>query len=272
MAKKNKGGRPTGKTTTEEHDRHATILQVNIDKLIKKYSSGRKEFYLQYLYGLEVDKYKIDGNESAEDALRKKMERIVNDGQQPLYEDLLMISELAGVSINELLTTEQDFDDCPDNLRDILVTLFNLLDRMHIKVTSSKTGRQFGLYTEIKYPFEDYQDYVYGHIINEFIREYVNHKGTPDYEDWRKRILKGAFAYTRDGHNIQERKPLPEIKQIVENAMESRRKVRDEWLTEHCFCGHTKEEWDAMTEEERQEAYRKCEEARLEAEHKYRTK
>lgn len=261
MAEKNKGGRPTGSRQTEADKKCAEILKDNIKEIVEYYSSGRAEFYLEHLYSLRGEKrkavyFKGDDSEVELQALRQRMNRLL-EGQQPSYQELLELSDLAGVSINELLTTELDFDSKPSNLRDILVTLFTLLDKMHFE-TKEIQGKLYTGY--VFFPMlkpqtqtsEGYHDFMFGHIINEFLREYLNHKNTEDYDKWRWHILKGAFAYTSDGHKIQEREPLEEIKQIVENANKAMQKVTEAYRSTQTYFGYSLEEWNRLPEEQRE--------------------
>lgn len=261
MAEKNKGGRPTGSRQTEADKKCAEILKGNIEKIVNYYSSSRAEFILEHMYSLTGDKRKVvwfkgDNSEVEMQTLQRKMERLLG-GQQPSYQELLTLSNLAGVSINELLTTELDFDSKPSNLRDILVTLFTLLDKMHFETKEIKSELYTGY---VFFPMlkpqtqtsEGYHDFMFGHIINEFLREYLNHKNAEDYSKWRREIIKGAYAYTSDGHKIQEREPLPEIKQIVENAHKAMQKVTEAYRSTQTYFGYSLEEWNRIPEEQRE--------------------
>lgn len=281
------------KLSTEKNDRYARILGNNIRRIYERYSTSMWEFYAHYLYPM-TDRFKDDMKEDpieeierSKAAFKQDVKRYIDGKQEPTLEELVMFSKLAGVSINELLTEELDLDKEPKTLRDILIVLFTLLDRMHFKTYEvTSRGVKGCIITPKLKPTNvtdpDYNDFVFGHIINEFLKEYREQKRNPidDYRLWRQQIIRGAFGYTTDGRVIEDFEPNDEIIQIVERAKESRRKAveaqfqaereaeaeREQFLEDHRFCGQTMEEWDAMSEEEREQFLEDHELSRLEAE------
>lgn len=286
------------KEPTEKDIEYTSNLQYNMDLIARKYAKTRAEFYGRYLYPLTKE-YEHDcktmkpkdlqdylKSEPKEQADRQSMTRLIKGDTTPTYEQLVVFSEVSGVSINELLTTKADLDSKPRTLRDVLITLFTLLDRMYFKthkVTSN--GRTGYIISPRLKPTRatdaEYNDYVFGSIINEFLKEYEEqkHKSPEDYRSWRKQILRGAFGYTIDGSKAQGIQPLDEITKIVERAKKSRRilseeqaqadreaeEEREQYQRTHGFCGYTKEQWREMPEEKQDEIYKEWSLNRLEA-------
>lgn len=286
---------------TKKNIKYSENLLHNMDKIVNRYANSRAEFYGRYLYpyteeytddleyckNLKMKPEAFFATEEHAEANRQNMNRLLGGSTKPTYEQLLIFSEVAGISINELLTEKINIEDKSRSLRDILMTLLVLLDRMYFKLhkVTSKGITGYIIAPRLKptnVNDSEYNGYVFGSIVNEFLKEYEEQKrkAPEDYRAWRKQILRGAYGYTVDGCKVNGVQPLPEIAQIVERAKESRRKAaaeaqkqadheaaeeREQWLETHIFYGYTREEWDAMTEEEREEIHREQSYAQLDA-------
>lgn len=270
-----------GKKDTEANARIRNILGNNIRKIVERCTSTHSNFYMEYFYKL----YQIpQSSESARSYVNRLLDGIKGREatQTATYEELLLLSDLAGVSINELLTEEIDLDSEPRTLRDILRVLFILLDRMHFKPhqVTSKGITGYIISPRLKPTTPEYNDYVFGHIINEFLKEYEQHKRDDSqdaYNLWRRRVLEGAFSYSSEGKSLEWGKTTDEAKLIVENAKNSRRKATEEFeqaieretaereqFLDTNICGYSEAEWDAMTEAEREATNEEMQKGKLE--------
>lgn len=229
--------------TTDECGRYKKILAGNIRKIYSKYAKSMEEFYLEWLNPMRPDQRETQSDKSDMESYRARMNRFVHGTQQPTLEELLRLSDLAGVSINELLTEEIDIDRSYREARDTIYTLFNLLDslNMEVKEVSIDGKNRFVLYPQIEIP-EDFAEcsckeqmkFIMGHFINEFLREYTKHidQKTTDkkkYDLWRQEVLKGAFAFTIDGQEYENRQPTAEAKVIADNTNASIAKAHNEY-------------------------------------------
>lgn len=236
---------------TEENQRLETILGNNIRRISEMYAGSHAKFYLQYLDPMRSDQSETEINEAQREAFRQRMVRLIRGQQQPTLEELKTLSDLAGVSINELITEEIDVDRCMANTRDVLYTLYNLLDNMWLSTKEIEIDgeKKFAIYPSLAHP-EDIEanskqimKFYMGHFINEFLREYTAHKpletangrkatNVDNYKLWRRRVLEGAFAFMVDGQEYQNREPNEEAKAIADRANEAIDKASKKWRDE----------------------------------------
>lgn len=251
------------KLESEANNEYIKTCRANFQTIRKQLGLGLESFYKQYIEPLG-EAYKLSDGKQYVEALETNRKNIP-------FEILLMYSELAGISINELMTTDLQNQKPELNPRNLLNSLFVVLETQSVKVHKTTTYDidVYSITTSLSDDLPQIEKDFTSCLINVFLKEYVEHKdlGQAEYLDWKQSLLKDAFKYEMIGcpnmRGIQTIRSNSPIRKLYSDALKldtknfdaiQQKQGREQWLKEHNYLGHSEQEWRELSEEERGEA------------------
>lgn len=235
------------KPESEKNTEYDHTCRANFYTIRKRLGLGQEAFYKHYIKPLSPAYEVIDGKQFV-DTLERGT-RVLN------CEILKMYSDLANVSINELMTTDLQEEHAP-NLRNAFNALFTVLESLPIKV-SKNTEHGIDVFTMTTSLSDEFEGTLSLYILNLFLEEYTKHKDLDKaaYLEWKQSLLRKSFNHDLNGRPTtgKSNKPMQELlaKALVSStdhlyviALELLN--NQEWLREHSYLNRTKEEWDSL--------------------------
>lgn len=238
------------KPISEKNEDYEHTCRANFYTIRKRLGLGQTTFYEHYIKPLGIAYDVSDG---------KQFVDTLEQGTKVLNLELLkMYSDLAGVSINELMTTDLQEKEVELNPRNLLNALFTVLENTPIKVSKNREHGIdiFAMSTSLSDELPEIDKDITPCFINVFLEEYMKHKDLDkvNYLDWKQSLLRGAFNYSIDGTRTGKKYDAA-IANMFTDAYKldsknfdaiQQKQGREAWLKSHNYLGHTEQEWHLL--------------------------
>lgn len=247
------------KPESEKNTEYDHTCRANFYTIRKRLGLGQEAFYKHYIKPLSSAYEVIDGKQFV-DTLERGT-RVLN------CEILKMYSDLANVSINELMTTDLQEEHAP-NLRNAFNALFTVLEALPIKVSKNKEHGIdiFTMTTSLSDELPEIDKDITPYLVNVFLEEYAKHKDLEkaNYLQWKQSLLRGAFNYAMNGIRTGNKYDAA-IVNMFSDAYEldsknfdviQKKQGREAWLKAHNYLGYTEQEWHSFSKTEQEDKMR----------------
>lgn len=241
------------KPISEKNKDYEHTCRANFYTIRKRLGLGQTAFYEHYIKPLDLA-YDVSDGKQFVDTLEQGT-RVLN------LELLKMYSELAGVSINELMSTDLQEKEIELNPRNLLNALFTVLENTPIKVSkNTEHGIDiFTMSTSLSDELPEIDKDITPCFINVFLEEYMKHKDLDkaDYLSWKQSLLRGAFNYSIDGTRTGKKYDAA-IANMFTDAYKldsknfdaiQQKQGKEAWLKANGYLGHTEQEWRLLGKE-----------------------